>query len=128
MSEIPEGLLYTSEHEWVRVEGDQGVVGITDYAQGELGDIVFVELPDAGDSVAQGDTFGTVEAVKTVADLYAPVSGEVVAVNSDLAEDAIQVNEDPYGNGWMIRVRISDASELASLLSPEAYGELIEEG
>ncbi len=127
MSEIPEGLLYTSEHEWLRLEGDEGVVGITDYAQGELGDIVFVELPEEGDSVEQGKVFGTVEAVKTVADLYAPMSGEVVAVNTDLAEDAVQINDDPYSEGWMIKLRIQDAAEMDGLLSPEAYAELIEE-
>jgi len=126
MSEIPGDLLYSSEHEWLRLEGDIGVVGITDYAQGELGDIVFVELPHAGDRVAQGQVFGTVEAVKTVADLYAPVSGEILAVNADLAEDAVQVNTDPYGAGWMIRIRLQDASDAKTLLGPVAYRELIE--
>ncbi len=126
-SEIPEELLYTSEHEWLRLEGDQGVVGITDYAQGELGDIVFVELPDVGDTVEHGKAFGTVEAVKTVEDLYAPVSGEVVDVNTALTEDAVQINEDPYGEGWMIKLRIQDATDLEALLSAEAYAKLIEE-
>ena len=127
MSEIPDGLSYTKEHEWFRVEGDLGVVGITDYAQGELGDIVFVELPKVGDTVSRGDSFGTVEAVKTVADLYAPVSGEVTRVNEALAENAEQVNTDPYGEGWMIELRASDSGELADLLSAEAYGKVIED-
>ena len=127
MSEIPEGLLYTSEHEWLRLEGDEGVVGVTDYAQVELGDIVFVELPESGNLVEQGKVFGTVEAVKTVADLYAPVSGEVVGVNTDLSEDAVQINNDPYDGGWMIKLRIQDAAEMDGLLSPDAYAELVEE-
>ena len=126
MSEIPGDLLYSSEHEWLRLEGDIGEVGITDYAQGELGDIVFVELPAAGDQVVQGQVFGTVEAVKTVADLYAPVSGEILAVNADLTEDAAQVNTDPYGVGWMIKIRLQDVSDAKTLLGPEAYRKLIE--
>jgi glycine cleavage system H protein len=125
--EIPEGLLYTAEHEWLHVDGDEGVIGITDYAQGELGDIVFVELPEVGDSVEQAKAFGTVEAVKTVADLYAPVSGEVVEVNAVLTEDAVQINDDPYGEGWMIKLRLQNVAELETLLTPEAYAELIEE-
>ena len=127
MSEIPGDLLYTSEHEWLRVEGDEGTIGITDYAQGELGDIVFVELPEVGDVVEQGKAFGTVEAVKTVADLYAAVSGEVLEVNTDLAEDAAQINSDPYGDGWIIKVRLQIPAELEDMLTPEAYGKLIEE-
>ncbi len=126
MSEIPGDLLYSSEHEWLRLEGDIGEVGISDYAQGELGDIVFVELPAAGDQVVQGQVFGTVEAVKTVADLYAPVSGEILAVNADLTEDAAQVNTDPYGVGWMIKIRLQDVSDAKTLLGPEAYRKLIE--
>ena len=126
MSEIPGDLLYSSEHEWLRLEGDIGEVGITDYAQGELGDIVFVELPAAGDQVVQGQVFGTVEAVKTVADLYAPVSREILAVNADLTEDAAQVNTDPYGVGWMIKIRLQDVSDAKTLLGPEAYRKLIE--
>ena len=127
MSEIPGDLLYTSEHEWLRVEGEEGLIGITDYAQGELGDIVFVELPEVGDVVEQGKAFGTVEAVKTVADLYAAVSGEVLEANADLAEDAAQINSDPYGAGWIIRVRLQTPVELEDMLTPEAYGKLIEE-
>jgi len=126
MSDIPEGLLYSSEHEWLRLEGDVGVVGITDYAQGELGDIVFVELPEPGEAAEEGQVFGTVEAVKTVADLYAPASGEIVEVNADLAEDAVRVNEDPYGAGWMVKIRLRDPSAAATLLGPEAYRELVD--
>lgn len=125
MAEVPEGLYYTKDHEWLKVEGKRGIVGITDFAQGELGDIVFVELPPVGDRVSRGATFGTVEAVKTVADLYAPVSGEVLKVNEGLAEDAAKVNSDPYGEGWMIQIRIEDASELEDLLSPEDYESMI---
>ncbi|MDA0747059.1 MAG: glycine cleavage system protein GcvH [bacterium] len=127
MAEVPESLKYTSAHEWVRVEGEEGVVGITDYAQGELGDIVFVELPVVGARLEKGNAFGTVEAVKTVEDLYAPVSGEVVAVNDALAEDAVQINSDPYGEGWMIRVRIESHAEVDGLLDAAAYGKLIQE-
>ena len=127
MSKIPEDLLYTTEHEWVQVEGDECVVGITDYAQGELGDIVFVELPEPGESLTQGSSFGTVEAVKTVEDLYAPISGEVLEVNTALTEDAVQINLDPYGEGWMLKLKVTNGSELESLLTPEAYSKLIEE-
>ena len=126
-SEIPEGLLYTSEHEWIQLEGDLCTIGITDYAQGELGDIVFVELPEAGDRTTQGEAFGTVEAVKTVADLFAPVSGEVVEVNGSLVEDAVEINQDPYGVGWMIKVRMENPAQVDGLLAPEAYGQLLEE-
>jgi glycine cleavage system H protein len=127
MSEIPEGLLYTAEHEWIRIEGERCTIGITDYAQGELGDIVFAELPEPGDQIEQGEAFGTIEAVKTVEDLFAPVSGEVLEVHEELGEDAAPINSDPYGEGWMIVVRITNGDELESLLSPQAYGELIEE-
>lgn len=127
MPDIPDSLRYTPEHEWFLLEGDIGVVGITDYAQGELGDIVFVELPAVGDSLEQGKPFGTVEAVKTVEDLYAPVSGEVVAVNEALAEDAAQINSDPYGEGWMVKIRLSDPQALPEMMSAEAYVKLIED-
>ena len=127
MSEIPEGLLYTQEHEWIRIEGERGTIGITDYAQGELGDIVFAELPEAGDEIEQGEPFGTIEAVKTVEDLYAPVTGVVLEVHEALGEDAAPINSDPYGEGWMIVVRMTRDDELETLLSPQAYGELIEE-
>jgi glycine cleavage system H protein len=127
MPDIPDSLRYTPEHEWFLLEGDIGVVGITDYAQGELGDIVFVELPAVGDSLEQGKPFGTVEAVKTVEDLYAPVNGEVVAVNEALAEDAAQINSDPYGEGWMVKIRLSDPQALPEMMSAEAYVKLIED-
>ena len=129
MSDIPEGLKYTEEHEYVRETeaADEFVVGVTDYAQGELGDVVFVELPSPGDSFARMDVFGTIEAVKAVSDLYCPVSGEVIAVNEALEEDPALVNSDPYGEGWMIRVRLTDPSELDDLLTPEAYAALIED-
>lgn len=130
MSQIPADLLYTEEHEYLKPTDEDGIyqVGITDYAQGELGDVVFVELPDVGSSFGHMDVFGTVEAVKAVSDLYAPVGGEVVAVNEALADDPAQVNNDPYGAGWMIRMRIADASELDQLLGAEEYGKHINEG
>src|SRR6185436_9953105 len=112
---FPENLKYTKEHEWVRVEGDAAVIGITDFAQGELGDVVFVELPAKGKKFRQGETFGTVEAVKAVSDLYAPVSGEVVEVNSALEKASEAVNKEPYSGGWMIRLRLADPKELNGL-------------
>lgn len=129
MSEIPQGLKYTEEHEYVRETDAEGevVVGITDYAQGELGDVVFVELPDTGDSFERMDVFGTIEAVKAVSELYCPVGGEVVAVNSALEEDPALVNTDPYGEGWMIRLRVADPSEMDELLSGGDYRTRIDE-
>ncbi len=123
MSTTPDDLLYTEEHEYLRpaAEGGEFFVGITDYAQGELGDIVFVELPEAGAELKRMDVFGTVEAVKAVSDLYMPVSGEVVAVNDALNDDPSRVNADPYGEGWMIRVRVSDPSQLDDLLDAAGY-------
>nr|WP_230087631.1 glycine cleavage system protein GcvH [Alicyclobacillus mali (ex Roth et al. 2021)] len=123
---IPEGLKYSREHEWVRVEGSRAYIGITDYAQDELGDIVYVELPDKGAEVRAGDTFGTVESVKTVSDLYAPVSGRVVEVNESLADAPEKVNESPYEEAWMIVVEMSDPSELEALLDGEAYRQHIQ--
>jgi glycine cleavage system H protein len=122
---VPEELSYTEDHEWVAMDSDVGTVGITDYAQSELGDIVFVELPEVGQTLRKGERFGTVEAVKTVEEIYAPLSGEVVEVNESLEADAEQVNKEPYGAGWMIRIRCSDQDELAELLSPRDYAELI---
>ena len=122
---VPEELSYTEDHEWVSMDSDVGTVGITDYAQSELGDIVFVELPEVGQTLRKGERFGTVEAVKTVEEIYAPLSGEVVEVNETLEEDAEQVNKEPYGAGWMIRIRSSDQKELSELLSPGDYAELI---
>jgi glycine cleavage system H protein len=125
---VPDDLLYTEEHEYVkRAADDEIVVGITDYAQSELSDIVFVELPDVGSSFSKTEPFGTIEAVKAVSELYTPVSGEVIAVNDLLADDPAIVNRDPYGEGWMIRLRMNDPSELDDLLSPEAYKALIAE-
>ena len=126
--EFPNNLLYTEEHEWVQVEQDEVLVGITDYAQHELGDVVFVELPDVGAKVEQGGTFGTIEAVKTVSDLYAPVSGEIVEVNSDLADQPEMVNQSPYADGWMIRIKFTDRSELDHVLDSGSYKEHVGEG
>ena len=123
---IPENLKYTSEHEWVRVEGDEAVIGITDFAQGELGDVVFIEIETEGETLTQGDTFGTIEAVKTVSELYMPLDGEVIEVNPALEDSPEIVNSKPYGEGWMIRIRISDKAQLEALLSAEDYGGLIE--
>ncbi len=119
--EIPEALQYTSEHEWIAIEDDVATIGITDYAQGELGDIVFVELPNKGDSTNQTEAFGTIEAVKAVSELYAPLSGEIKDVNSILEEQPELINNDPCGEGWIIKLKISDESELEKLLSAEEY-------
>ncbi|HSG82216.1 MAG TPA: glycine cleavage system protein GcvH [Gemmatimonadota bacterium] len=125
---IPGDLLYTEEHEWVKkVSDDEITVGITDYAQGELSDVVFVELPDVGSTFNKMEPFGTIEAVKAVSELYTPVGGEITAVNDDLADDPAVVNRDPYGDGWMVRIRLDDASELDDLLSPAKYKALIAE-
>ncbi len=118
---IPADLLYTSDDEWLRRDGDEAVIGITDYAQDALSDIVYVELPSAGDSFAQGATFGTVESVKAASDLLMPVSGEIVAVNDSLADTPEQLNSDPFGDAWLIRIAISDASELDGLMDATAY-------
>ena len=122
---FPENLKYTKDHEWVRIEGETGTIGITDYAQGELGDVVFVELPAVGKSVKQHETFGTIEAVKAVSDLYAPVSGSVTDVNAGVAGSPDAVNKDPYGKGWMVKVKLSNPSEAAGLLDAAAYRSLI---
>ena len=113
---IPEGLWYSKDHEWARLENDQAVVGITDFAQGELGDIIFVEFPDVGKQFAAGDTFGTVEAVKTVADLFMPLDGEISEVNNALDEEPDRVNSDPYGAGWLVKIKLSSPGETGSLL------------
>jgi glycine cleavage system H protein len=122
---IPADLKYTKDHEWVRVEGDEAVVGITDFAQGELGDIVFVDISTEGQQVAKEAVFGTVEAVKTVSDLFMPLSGTVGSVNGELANNPAAVNKDPYGTGWMVRIKISDKGDLAGLLTPEQYRALL---
>ena len=121
---IPEDLQYTKSHEWVRIEGDTATIGITDHAQDELGDVVFVELPDEGATFDAGESFGTVESVKAVSDLYAPVGGEVVEVNSALEDAPENINEDPYGEGWIVKLRTTDE---ADLLSPEEYEKVVEE-
>ncbi len=122
MSEIPSGLLYTAEHEYLRkIEDGVYSVGITDYAQGELGDVVFIELPSAGNSFERMDSFGTIEAVKAVSDLYCPVKAEVVEVNEGLDDDPSLVNTDPYGSGWMIRIRVANESDLAELMDSDGY-------
>ena len=122
---IPHDLKYTKEHEWIRVEGDFAFVGVTDFAQSELGDIVFVEVETEGEEVAQDDIFGTVEAVKTVSDLFMPISGEVLEFNHTLEDEPQKVNEDPYGEGWMIKVKVEDSSQIDALLSAEEYKALI---
>lgn len=123
---IPDGSLYLESHEWIDIEDGTGRIGITDFAQDELGDIVFVELPAAGDTIEQGDVFGVIESIKAVSDLYAPVSGEVTSVNSSLENEPELVNDDPYGDGWMIEVSLTDESETDSLLSPSEYRDQIE--
>jgi len=122
---IPAELKYTKDHEWVRIEGDEAVIGITDFAQSELGDIVFIEVETEGESIESEEIFGSVEAVKTVSDLFMPLSGEVLSFNSELEDAPEVVNSDPYGEGWMIRVKISDVSEIENLLSADQYKELI---
>jgi len=122
---IPATLHYTKDHEWISVDGDTATIGITDHAQRELGDIVYVDIDTVDKDIAQHDVFGTVEAVKTVSDLFSPISGTVLEVNSKLADAPETVNSDPYGEGWIIKMKIKDQAELAGLLAPEAYGELI---
>ncbi|MCR5888494.1 glycine cleavage system protein GcvH [Hymenobacter sp. J193] len=122
---LPATLQYTKEHEWVRVEGDVAYVGITDHAQRELGDIVYVDIDTLDKDVAQNDVFGTVEAVKTVSDLFSPISGTVLEINDKLDSSPELVNSDPYGDGWMVKISISNPAELEALLSAEAYGELV---
>ena len=126
-SGIPEELRYSEQHEWVSLDDDTGTIGITEYAQAELGDIVFVELPEVGERIEKGQAFGSVEAVKAVEDLYCPVAGEVVEVNDTLEEGADQVNGDPYGSGWMIKLRIDNPADADGLLSAADYASLIED-
>jgi glycine cleavage system H protein len=127
MADVPGDLLYTEEHEYLKKADEPGVyqIGVTDYAQGELGDVVYVELPSVGQSFARMDVFGTVEAVKAVSDLYCPVTGEVVEVNTSLADDPGQVNSDPYGAGWMLKMRVTDEAELDALLGAPEYEKII---
>lgn len=121
----PNNLKYTKDHEWIRVEGDVAYVGITDYAQSELGEIVFVEIETVGEDIAEGETFGSIEAVKTVSDLFMPISGEVLEMNEKLEDQPELVNNDPYGDGWMIKIAIKDAAEIDTLMDATAYQALI---
>ena len=123
--DIPDNLKYTKDHEWIRVEGNTVYVGITDFAQGELGDIVFVEIETIGENLAKEEVFGTVEAVKTVSDLFMPISGEVLEVNQNLESNPEVVNKDPYGDGWIVKIRVQNTAELDDLLSAEQYKEVI---
>jgi len=122
---IPSNLKYTKDHEWIKIDGETAIVGITDFAQGELGDVVYVDVDSLGDTVEEGAVFGSVEAVKTVSDLFMPVTGEVIEFNDALAEEPELVNSDPYGKGWMIKVAISDSSQIENLLNAESYQKLI---
>lgn len=122
---IPSDLKYTKDHEWVKVEGDVAIVGITEFAQGELGDIVYVEVETEGESFDQEEVFGSIEAVKTVSDLFMPVSGEITSFNEALEQDPETVNKDPYGEGWLIKINMSDASQVEGLLNADQYQELI---
>ena len=122
---IPDELKYTKDHEWIKVEGETAVVGITDYAQGELGDIVFVEIETEDEQLDQGEVFGTIEAVKTVSDLFMPASGKVTEFNSELEDSPELINSDPYGKGWLIKVKLSDPSEVDGLLSAKEYNKLV---
>ncbi|HOP04313.1 MAG TPA: glycine cleavage system protein GcvH [Tenuifilaceae bacterium] len=122
---VPTNLKYTKDHEWIRVEGDEAVVGVTDFAQGQLGDVVFIEIETLGETIEKEEVFGTIEAVKTVSDMFMPVSGEIIAVNESLADAPETVNKDPYGEGWMVKIKITDPSQLEELLTPEQYGEIV---
>ena len=122
---FPENVKYTADHEWIRVEGHFGWIGITDYAQGELGDIVYIEIPAVGTKVEKGKSFGTIEAVKAVSDLFAPVAGEVVEVNAEMKDHPEVVNKDPYGKGWMVKIAITELAQLDTLLDVQAYKTLV---
>ena len=122
---VPENLKYTKDHEWVRVEEDCAYIGVTDFAQGELGDVVFVEIETEGESLDKEEVFGTIEAVKTVSDMFMPVSGEVLEINPKIKDEPELINKDPYGEGWLIKISIADSSELDELLTPEQYNDLI---
>jgi len=123
---IPENLLYSEDHEWIRVEGDEAFIGITDFAQKELGDIVYIEVETLDETLDQGEVFGTIEAVKTVSDMMMPIGGTVIEVNEDLADEPEDVNKDPYGKGWLIKIKMSDSSQLNGLLDQTAYKANIE--
>lgn len=124
---VPENLKYSKDHEWLRIEGNEAYIGVTDFAQGELGDVVFVEIETEGEDLAKEEVFGTIEAVKTVSDLYMPVSGKVLEVNPNLEATPDVVNSDPYGEGWMVKIEMADASEADGLLTAEQYKEMINE-
>ena len=121
----PDNLLYTNEHEWIRVDGDEAYIGITDYAQSELGDIVFVELPNADDEFEKNDVFGTIEAVKTLADLFLPVSGKILEVNEKIENEPELINSDPNNDGWLVKISVSNTDELGEILTPEDYKKII---
>ena len=123
--DITDSLLYTNDHEWIKIEENQAIIGITDFAQSELGDIVFIEFPDVGDTFQKGDTIGTIEAVKTVADLYAPISGKILELNLELDDNIELINSDPIGKGWLIKMELSNPDETSDLLSAEDYRNLI---
>ncbi|TFB12054.1 glycine cleavage system protein GcvH [Candidatus Marinimicrobia bacterium MT.SAG.3] len=123
---LPADLKYTKEHEWTRIEGNIATIGVTDFAQSELGDIAWLEMPEVGDETKIGETFGTIEAVKTVEDLYAPISGKIIEINSELLDSPELVNDDPYGRGWIVKLEISNEAEIAKLLSADDYAGLIE--
>ena len=122
---VPGNLLYTKDHEWLRVEGNTGYIGVTDFAQGELGDIVFIEIETLGETLAKEEVFGTIEAVKTVSDMFMPVSGEILEVNPALEESPDVVNKDPYGKGWMVKIKINNPSEVNDLLTAEKYSAML---
>ena len=123
--EVPDKLRYSKEHEWIRVDGNTGVIGITDYAQSELGDVVYVELPEVGRTIRKGEAFGTIEAVKAVSELYSPVSGEITEVNGKLEADPSLVNQHPYGDGWMIKILLADPDDVSELMEAARYREMI---
>ena len=123
--DLPQDLRYSKDHEWVKVDGDVALIGITDYAKNELGDIVFVEVPTVGDTLSKGDTLGTIEAVKTVADVYIPIDGEVLEMNPELENTPELINQDPYGKGWIAKIKVTDASQIDGLLTVDQYKDLI---
>jgi len=122
---VPANLKYTKDHEWIKVEGSNAVIGVTDFAQGQLGDVVFIEIETQGETLAKEEVFGTIEAVKTVSDMFMPVAGEILEINPVLTDSPDVVNKDPYGDGWMVRIKVSDPAQLDELLTPEQYKELV---
>lgn len=122
---VPANLKYTKDHEWIKVEGDHAVIGVTEFAQSQLGDVVFIEIETQGETLDKEEVFGTIEAVKTVSDMFMPVGGEILEVNPKLSESPDVVNKDPYGDGWMIKIKMTNSAQLSELLSPEQYKELI---